>query len=164
MNDKATLHFRNPEILFVSLFAIGFLPWAPGTFGSLVTILPLSYFTFLKAPTFFFWPLFIIVTLIACFTCQYVQKKYRVHDPSWIVIDEVLGMTLTWLIAHPHSSTDCFLLFINFRFFDIIKFWPASYFDQKVSHGYATVLDDLISGLYAALLFLIIKNYFPILS
>lgn len=163
MNNKATLHFKNPEILFVSLLSSGFFPWAPGTLASLITMIPLCYLTYLKAPSFFLWPLFIIVTCISIFTCEYVQKKYHVHDPSWIVIDEVLGMTLTWLIAGPISTSDCILIFINFRFFDIIKIWPASYFDQKVTHGLGTIVDDLISGLYAALLFIIIKKFFPMI-
>lgn len=164
MNNKATLHFTRPEILFVSLFGLGFFPWAPGTLASLFTLIPLCYLTSIGAPHFFFWPLFLILTFIACFVCQYVQKKYHEHDPSWIVIDEFLGMLLTWLIAGPSTINECFLIFINFRFFDIIKIWPASYFDQKVKHGTGTIFDDLASGIYAALVFIIIKKFFPTFS
>jgi phosphatidylglycerophosphatase A len=90
-----------------------------------------------------------------------VQKKYQVHDPSWIVIDEVLGILVTYALCPLKSFLGVFILFVLFRFFDIVKVWPASYFD-RMTHGAGTILDDIVSGVYAGLVALLIKNFFPL--
>lgn len=99
------------------------------------------------------------MTIISSFVTESVQQNLHLHDPGWIVIDEVLGMTVAWLFIQSHNLKQLALLFVLFRFFDIVKIWPASYFDKKVSHGYGTILDDLISGIYAGLLFLLIHHF-----
>jgi phosphatidylglycerophosphatase A len=88
-----------------------------------------------------------------------VQKELKLHDPQWIVIDEVLGMTTAWLFIRTHNLLHLMIIFILFRFFDIVKIWPASYFDQKVHHGAGTILDDIVSGVYAGLIYLVIVNF-----
>jgi len=100
------------------------------------------------------------MTIISSFVAESVQKNLNLHDPGWIVIDEVLGMTTAWLFIQKHNFIQLALLFVLFRFFDIVKFWPASYFDKKVDHGYGTIVDDIVSGIFAGLLFLIIHFYF----
>jgi phosphatidylglycerophosphatase A len=73
------------------------------------------------------------------------------HDPQWIVIDEVLGMTTAWLFIQNHNLLHLSILFALFRFFDIVKIWPASFFDKKIEHGAGTILDDIVSGIYAGM-------------
>lgn len=146
-NNRPSL--RKPEIFFLSFFGVGFLPKAPGTFGSLAT-LPFLYFLAQFNPPFvFFIPIIIIATIFSSYLSHYVQNTYKVHDPQWIVIDEVLGMTVAWLFrASPNVSHLC-VLFLLFRFFDIYKMGPAKYFDKKMEHGAGIILDDLVSGIYA---------------
>ncbi len=79
-----------------------------------------------------------------------LQEDVRQSDPSWIVIDEVLGMGLTLFIFPAFHWSEWILAFASFRLFDIVKLWPASYFDLKVKNGFGTIVDDLVSGLYAA--------------
>lgn len=142
---------KHSEVLFLSLFGIGFLPKMPGTYGSLAT-LPLLYVLSLTgAPFFIFIPFLLIATIASCFIAEIAQKKFKTHDPSWIVIDEVLGMITAWLFIAGDEPNFYSLaaLFALFRFFDIFKIWPASYFDKKVTHGLGTILDDIISGVFA---------------
>ena len=87
------------------------------------------------------------------------QKKYQLHDPGWIVIDEVLGIAVTWLFIAGYTWLDYLLIFAFFRFFDIVKIWPASYFDKKVKHGAGTIIDDIISGIFAGLLYLGVHHF-----
>ena len=152
-----------PEIMFLSFFGVGFLPKAPGTWGSLAIIPILYVMGIFKAPFFLFIPFLLVATTITCFIAEYAQKKNEVHDPQWIVMDEVLGMWTAWLFTHPNHSSlwSLALVFGLFRFFDIIKFWPASYFD-KLDHGSGTVLDDIISGIYAGIAFLVITQFVTI--
>jgi phosphatidylglycerophosphatase A len=163
MNTKSTIEMKrySPEILFLSFFNVGFIKYAPGTFGTLAICPFLLLFDYFKIPFLITIPIFIISTVGSCLISEHIQKKYSVKDPQWIVIDEVLGMTLTWYFINHALWWNFLLAFILFRFFDIIKFWPASYFDKKMKHGAGVILDDLVSGVFAGIsVFLINKIFF----
>lgn len=156
MLEKNKPSIKNIDILFLSVFGSGFFPWAPGTFGTLVTIPFLYGLGTLGAPAFMYIPFIVIATAGACFVADYTQRTYKLHDPSWIVIDESLGIATTWLFLEKHTLLHYTIIFVLFRFFDIVKIWPASYFDKKVKHGAGTILDDIISGIFAGLVYLLI--------
>lgn len=157
MNTTNSFNKKRADICFLSFGWSGFLPKAPGTWGSLAT-LPLLYLLGLSgAPGFIFIPFIIILTAGASFIAEAVQKELNVHDPGWIVIDEVIGMIITWAFAPTTNFITLFIMFGLFRFFDIIKFWPASYCDQKIDHGAGTILDDVVSGVYAGISFILLR-------
>ncbi len=159
MNQDKQPSLKKPEILFLSFFGAGFLPKAPGTWGTLAT-LPFLYLLGLFNPPFFlFIPFLLILTAGSCFIAEHIQKTYEVHDPQWIVIDEVLGMSVTWLFSLKFSLAHLMIQFVLFRFFDIVKVWPASFFDKKMHHGAGTILDDIVSGIYAGLIYLLIATF-----
>lgn len=165
MNEANRPSLKRLDILFLSFFGVGFLPKAPGTWGTLATLPFLYLIGKLNPPYFLFIPFIVIVTIISSFVADSVQKNFKLHDPQFIVIDEVLGMMVTWLFIQTHNLSHLILLAILFRVFDIKKIWPASYFDKEVHHGAGTILDDLVSGVYAGLVYLIINHYFsPYLS
>ena len=154
MKDKNAPSLWKPEILFLSVFGIGFIPKAPGTWGT-VAMLPLLYlFTILETPRFLLIPFIVVVTVISSFLSEYVQKKNEIHDPSWIVIDEVLGIAVAWLFMDQGQPLHLIPIFILFRFFDILKPFPINYFDKNIKHGAGVIIDDLISGLFAGLIYL----------
>ena len=144
---------------FLSFFGTGYSPKAPGTAGSLATI-PLIYLLSYLNISFVFLVLIIcLLTLTACILAEKVQKARGLHDPGWIVIDEVIGMLITWLFIYPSTNViDLILVFVTFRLFDIFKIWPASYFDKKVTHGSGTILDDVFSAIFAGFATLWIKK------
>jgi phosphatidylglycerophosphatase A len=150
---------KNPDVMFLSFFGTGFAPYAPGTIGTVATLPFLALLGEMNPPVIFFIPLLTISTILSCFIADITQRKHQVHDPSWIVIDEVLGMTTAWLFIAKHNMLHLFILFCLFRFFDIIKFWPASYFDKDVKHGAGTILDDIVSGIFAGIAYLIINHF-----
>ncbi len=159
MNDVNRPSLKRLDILFLSFFGSGYLPKAPGTWGTLATLPFLYGIGRFNPPYFLFIPLLIIVTIISSFVAETVQQELKLHDPQWIVIDEVLGMTTAWLFIREHNFLHLMILFVLFRFFDIVKIWPASYFDQKVSHGAGTILDDIVSGIYAGLIYSVIVRF-----
>ncbi len=159
MNQDNRPSLKRLDILFLSFLGSGYLPWAPGTWGTLAT-LPLLYgLGRFNPPYFLFIPFLVIITIISSFIAESVQKELKLHDPQWIVIDEFLGMSVAWLFIQTHNLLHLLILFILFRIFDIIKIWPASYFDKEVHHGAGTILDDVVSGIYAGLLYLVIARY-----
>ncbi len=147
------------QTIFLSWFYTGKSPKAPGTVGSIATI-PLIYLLH-------YWNInlvTLIAIIIALFTTavlvtEHIQKKYHLHDPQWIVIDEVIGMLITWAFVMKVDFPTLFLVTGLFRLFDIIKIWPASYFD-RLHHGFGTIADDAISGVYAGILALLVVTFF----
>ena len=100
--------------------------------------------------------LFLYATAVV--VTQNVQKKFHLHDPQWIVIDEVIGMLITWSFVLSVELPILGVVFLTFRFFDIIKIWPASYFD-RLDHGMGTITDDVISGIYAGIFTFFIQKF-----
>ncbi|MGH1485725.1 MAG: phosphatidylglycerophosphatase A family protein [Cellvibrionaceae bacterium] len=145
---------RHPVQLLALGFGSGLAPKAPGTFGTLAAI-PL-YLCIAQLPVLFQFIIIFIAFLIGIYLCQTTADALGVHDHPAIVWDEFVGFWLT-MMALPLlnvSLTWYWLLlgFVLFRFFDIVKPWPIRTVDQKVSGGFGIMLDDILAGIYAALL------------
>lgn len=147
-----------PTVLFLSWFYTGKSPKAPGTIGSLATI-PLIYLLhYLQINIYSLIAIIATLFVAAVVVTEKVQQKYHLHDPQWIVIDEVIGMLITWAFAMTVDFPTLFLVFGSFRFFDIVKIWPASYFD-RMEHGFGTIMDDAVSGIYAGIFTFILQKF-----
>ena len=77
------------------------------------------------------------------------------HDSSEIVIDEFLGIFFIMIFFEYFNFTNdklmFFLIFIIFRFFDILKIFPANWIDKKIKNSFGVILDDIVSGVYCVL-------------
>jgi len=127
-------------------FGAGYLPKAPGTWGSLVA-LPLHFFLRQLAPNHYALALGGIF-FIGVITAGQAEKILDRKDPGVIVIDEVIGMLIT-LIGAPNNPLIWLLGFFIFRFFDIFKPYPIRLIDQRVNGGMGIVLDDVLAGVYS---------------
>lgn len=141
---------RRPGILLATWFGAGYLPKAPGTWGS-AAALPLAWllFSYGGASALAIGTLLLFgigVWAAADFIAQSGQK-----DPSAVVIDEVAGQCLV-LLAAPNDPFAYAAGFLLFRLFDVWKPWPVSWADQKISGGLGVMLDDILAGLYGFLL------------
>ena len=143
----------NFSTIFVSVFGIGFIPIASGTFGSLAGLL-IGYILYLINFNLFFIiiPLLFIFGVIASNT---YQKQTGEKDSSVIVIDEVVGQLIAMIFV-VDNLTLVLCSFIIFRIFDIFKPWPASYADKKMDGGLGVMLDDVFAGIYAAIVIYLI--------
>lgn len=159
MKDQKIQGPKGLTLIFLSWFYTGKFPKAPGTIGSLAT-LPIIYI--LHSLNFNLYSLIALISslyIIAIILTEKVQRQYQLHDPSWIVIDEVIGMLITWSFVRSVDIPSMFLVFTLFRFFDIVKIWPASFFD-RLHHGIGTITDDVISALYAGISIVLIRHFF----
>jgi phosphatidylglycerophosphatase A len=124
----------------------GYLPKAPGTWGSLVGLLlflllqPLDLLPYLAVVLV----LFIAGTLAA----GEAEKILDNRDPGVVVIDEIVGMLIT-MSGVPLTPLTLFLGFVLFRFFDIAKPFPVNFFDSRFHGGLGIMLDDVVAGLYS---------------
>ncbi len=138
--------------LIATGFGSGLSPKAPGTVGSFAALLPIW-----GAAQFGVWGILILSIfffLSGWYATHIVLKTQPIHDPGYVVIDEFVGQTLAFLfVAYLGMPWYYYLIgFGLFRFFDIVKIWPASYFDEKVHNAFGVMMDDVVAGLYAALI------------
>jgi len=146
-------HLRDP-VHFVALgFGAGLAPVAPGTFGSLVGLaLALAL-----APLGLIWNLAAIALVVAAgiWICGESARRLGVHDHPAIVWDEVAGMMIA-MFAAPEPWWGAALAFALFRLFDIAKPWPIREIDHGMSGGAGIMLDDVLAGVFAALVLMIV--------
>lgn len=145
----------NPVHLLAFGFGSGLAPKAPGTFGTLVGV-PI-YWLLQPLPPVYYGVLVAVSFLIGISLCGRTSRDLGVHDHGGIVWDEIVGYLVTMLWA-PKGWLWMVIGFVLFRFFDILKPWPISWFDRKVSGGFGVMLDDLIAGLFAAVILVMIQR------
>jgi phosphatidylglycerophosphatase A len=134
--------------LFSTFFGVGFLPLAPGTWGSLLS-LPIGYWLVLFGGVELLFITTLGLFIIGVWSSGVTSKEMKVTDPSQIVIDEVVGQWLTLLVL-PLNIFWYFIGFMLFRLLDIYKPWPISWVDKKIKGGLGIMLDDIIAGMFAA--------------
>jgi len=141
-----------PVRLVATFFGAGTFPAASGTFGSLAA-LPFGI-ALLQVPA----PFGRLVLLLAVSgvlalgiwaSAQYC-KAVEQPDSGEVVIDEVAGQWLALVFAAPDNPWHFFAAFLLFRFFDIVKLWPASWAQDHLPGGWGVMMDDIVAGLYAA--------------
>jgi phosphatidylglycerophosphatase A len=141
-------HLADPVHCLALGFGAGLVPFAPGTFGSLVGLV----FALAIAPLGFAWLLVATLAAIVAglWICGESARRLGVHDHPAIVWDEVAGMMVT-MLAVPDAWWGAPLAFALFRLFDIAKPWPIREVDHGLGGGAGIMLDDVLAGLFAAL-------------
>lgn len=144
------------RVALLSLGLVGFLPKAPGTWGSVVSVVVV--WPLLGIETFS-WPLWtsilILGVAISWFMIKSVESDYHVHDPGWIVIDEFLGIVAGWpflLVGEAADTIKLSLFFILFRLFDMAKPGLIGKIDRNWRGASGTLFDDIAAGLIAGAL------------
>ncbi|HSS19022.1 MAG TPA: phosphatidylglycerophosphatase A [Pyrinomonadaceae bacterium] len=175
--------------LAIATCGVGYLPLAPGTWGSLVGLVlyyclrdayvRLKFLAFehhlvdknvfseeLYRDSFLFLPVLLLsiwmISLVGTWAASRTERLSARKDPGIVVIDEVVGQMLTFIFL-PFFSVSLGPLivgFVAFRFFDIVKPYPARRF-EALPGGLGIMADDLVAGAYAALL-LSVLSFFSI--
>ena len=133
--------------LISTFFYLGKVKYAPGTIASLATFF--IWYSFMPENILLRLLIFLFISIIGFFSIKYSLICYNDKDPQEIVIDEVIGMSLSLLFL-----TDLVIMsiaFILFRVFDILK--PSViYYSQFYNGAYGIILDDLLAGLCASII------------
>ena len=164
---------KNLNTLFVTMFGLGRLKIIPGTFGSLATVIILYYFFhILDVPSNFILIILIIIFLYSFSAIADHIKDNENKDPKEIVIDEFIGQSIPiylYEVSHgiEKSPNDALIFyavcFVLFRFFDIAKPFPVSFFDKNFKNSFGVIMDDVIAGFYVVLsliCFMVLSSYF----
>ncbi|GAA8817478.1 phosphatidylglycerophosphatase A [Helicobacter pylori] len=140
---------------FLTLFFSGYSKKAPGTIGSLVALLLGLPVLIFSANTLFL--VAVLIGLIAIAQIDKEEEESKIHDSSYIVIDELVGMWLAMAISGL-SLAGVVLSFIFFRIYDITKPSLIGKIDKEVKGGLGVVADDALAGVLAGLSALLIIN------
>ncbi len=159
------------NLLVSTFFGCGYLTRIPGTITSGLTtffiyiIYEILKYTDLKLSIIFFSILFVY----SFYAVKNVENDFENKDPRQIVIDEVLGQSIPLIFLLFLNKYDqinisieifYFLSFIFFRFFDILKPFPISYFDKNYKNYFGIIMDDIMAGLYTIILIYLISLNF----
>jgi phosphatidylglycerophosphatase A len=148
-------------------FFSGYIPWASGTFGTAVGVL-IYFIPGVESPAILL-SLVVIITVVGAITAAQVARveghkltktaelakekfqggEHTEPDPSIVVIDEIAGMLVSLLFL-PKTWLVILIAFFAFRFFDIVKPYPARQL-ERVPNGWGIMLDDVVAGVYANL-------------
>jgi phosphatidylglycerophosphatase A len=168
-----------------TMYGVGLMGIAPGTCGSAVAVL-LAY-PILLLPYGFAWlaaGVLLFAFLGTAHASRFMRDRNTSHDPKEIVVDELVGQWLTyvvwfgwlWMISPSDQSalrlleevaaSPLFLLigFALFRLFDIVKPWPISWADRRVKGGFGVMFDDILAAIPAGTLLYVAFLFSPYLT
>jgi phosphatidylglycerophosphatase A len=134
---------------------IGYLPAAPGTWGSLaaVTLAPWLFIPYSMSTKI---TILAIIFFLGSWACFAAEKSFGRKDPGQAVIDELLGQWATFFFLTSASFLTLVLGFFLFRLFDIFKPFPVRMSEKWLPGGYSVMLDDLLAGIYALISLMLI--------
>lgn len=161
-------------------FFAGTIPWASGTFGTLVGLL-ICLLPGVRSSGILL-PLIILVFFVGVYAAGAVaraeggrltrgaaaakavfQPGPHTHpDPSVVVIDEIVGIWIT-LLGIPGTVTAFVLCFAAFRIFDVLKPEPARWV-ERLPGGWGIMLDDVVAALYANITVRIVFTLLPLIT
>ncbi len=159
------------NLILATFFGYGYLTKIPGTITSGVTtiFIYIAYeilkYTNLKFSIIFF----IILFFYSFYAVKDSESEFTNNDPRQIVIDEVLGQSMPLILLLYLSQTNqismsieiyYILSFLFFRFFDILKPFPVSYFDKNYKNYFGIIMDDIMAGSYSMILIYLISLKF----
>jgi phosphatidylglycerophosphatase A len=134
-------------MLLATWFGSGLSPKAPGTMGTIASMVLWAPLVMLDTPWWARVVAFVVVFVVGVAASNAVVAS-RGEDPQLIVIDEVAGMGITLILASS-SWLSLVVGFALFRLFDIWKPWPVRWADRQVKGGLGVMLDDVLAGVYA---------------
>jgi|ETNmetMinimDraft_12_1059888.scaffolds.fasta_scaffold00681_13 phosphatidylglycerophosphatase A len=131
----------------ITFFFVGYIKFAPGTVASIFTML---LWFFIPSNLFVQLSIILILLFLSLYLCYIHSIQSDIEDPSYIVIDEVIGMSIS-LFMLPKQLSFYLLAFIIFRVFDILK--PSIIYNvQNLKYGIGILADDILAGLFTAII------------
>jgi len=137
-------------------FYSGYLPKAPGTWGSLVGLL--LFFLLHTLNLQIYLAVVAAIFVIGTFAAGEAEKILDRKDPGLVVIDEIVGILIT-MIAIPATPLAMGLGFILFRIFDIWKPFPIRLIDQRFHGGLGIMLDDIVAGIFSLVILQVLVRF-----
>lgn len=129
-----------------TVLGVGYIPFAPGTFGSIVGLL--LWWALPGSPSVQAAAI-VALFILGSWSANVAERHFKSTDPGPVVVDEVMGMLITmWL--NPGGGLSAALGFFFFRAFDVVKPYPANRL-ERLHGGVGVMADDAMAAVYANL-------------
>ncbi|TVP57140.1 MAG: phosphatidylglycerophosphatase A [Halomonadaceae bacterium] len=149
---------RHPVHLLSLGLGSGCMRKAPGTWGTVAAVPLYGLIVWLPSPAYLL--LLVLTFVVGIWLCGRTAEALGVHDHPAIVWDEFVGLWIA-LALQPTAWEWILLAFLLFRFFDILKPWPISWLDRRVSGGLGIMIDDVLAGLLALAAMVLVQLLLP---
>lgn len=163
MNAKITLTqtqrhalLTHPAGWIACGFGSGLAPRAQGTVGSLVALLP-WWFVWRQLALPGYGLMLILTFAVGVWACGESARRMRFSDHRALVWDEFVGQWLALLPALVAPWWTVPIAFVLFRLFDVWKPWPIGWLDRRVKGGAGVMIDDVVAGVFAAIVLVVIR-------
>jgi phosphatidylglycerophosphatase A len=137
---------KSASLAIATVFGLGYVPIAPGTFGSLAGV---ALWMLLPASVFVQAATIVALFIAGSISGNVAERHFGRTDPRHVVVDEVMGMLLT-LLLNPVGLGGAFLGFLLFRLADVVKPYPANRL-ERLPGGVGVMADDAMAAIYANL-------------
>ena len=147
----------NRLIIFLATgFYAGYLPYAPGTIGSLIGV---GLFLIINSlsPVYYLIVFFLLFSL-GVYISDRAEALFARNDPSQIIFDEIAGLLVAMALI-PNGIGWIIAGFFLFRFFDIFKPYPIRDIEKRFNGGFGIMLDDVAAGIYTNILLQAVRLY-----
>ena len=147
----------NRLIIFLATgFYAGYLPYAPGTIGSLIGV---GLFLIINSlsPVYYLIVFFLLFSL-GVYISDRAEALFAKNDPSQIIFDEIAGLLVAMALI-PNGIGWIIAGFFLFRFFDIFKPYPIRDIEKRFNGGFGIMLDDVAAGVYTNILLQAVRLY-----
>ena len=144
-------------IVIATWFGVGYMPIAPGTWGSLAAM-PFAWLIVMLGGQNLLFVFILGTFVLGWWASEAYIRRVGGKDPKAVVIDEVVGQWLTLSVITPDIIMYG-LGFLVFRIFDIFKPWPIGLADHRINGGIGIMVDDVLAGIYAALSLYLINKF-----
>ena len=141
--------------MYCTLFKIGNFKYMPGTLGSFIGLL-VGIVLKVIFPLTIYILIIIIITIVAVIMINIYQRTKGKEDRSEIIIDEFIGQQIPLFLIQI-SILNVILMFVFFRFFDILKIFPSNYIDKNYKSSFGIIADDLVAGIQATITILLLN-------
>ena len=141
-------------VVIATFCGAGKFPFASGTFGSLAA-LPVIWVLHSHFGHFAVIGFAVLLFFAGIWSTRIYIEISGNKDPGPVVIDEVVGQAIA-ISFLPVGLIEYTVAFFLFRFFDVTKIWPANWAEKRPNAGLAVMLDDVVAGLYAGVLSIIV--------
>ncbi len=144
-------------MVVAEFFYCGCFPFAPGTMGSLGSLVIWIPSVYCAWPVLLKLGLLTSIFVLGVWASGHAITHYRKSDPPQVVIDEVVGQGIPFLIVSP-NPWEIVLAFVLFRLFDILKPWPIKALERRFPDRFGIMIDDVAAGIYALAVLFMLKN------
>lgn len=152
----------HPAHFFACGCGSGLSPFAPGTAGTLFAWLTFPVFSLLLPNATSLFTVLAVLFILGVLACDITGRHLGVADHGSIVWDEIVPFWTVLMFVPAGLSPIALgwqlLAFLTFRFFDIVKPFPANWFDRRVKNGFGVMMDDAVAAGYTVLALVLVQQ------